>query len=161
MEFRLTAGKCEWVGLSLFSTSPTGAYTGNIVASDEVLVQKLCARAEESENGSAEKIAHMLTVVQEVLTHTLPEMLAPIESYIGVDMMLVQMPDGSVTVHPCVELNLRRTMGLAAISMRRHLPHKCVEGRFCVRATPPSIETGKDSMLLTPPGMSFEARLFF
>lgn len=161
MEFRLAAGKCEWVGLSLFSTGPTGAYTGNIVASDEALVQKLCARAEESENGSSERIAHMLTVVQEVLMHTLPEMFSSIEGYVGVDMMLVQMPDESVALHPCVELNLRRTMGLAAISMRQHLPHDCAEGRFCVRATPPLIETGKDSLQLTPPGMPFEARLFF
>ena len=39
----------------------------------------------------------------------------------GVDMMLVRTADGWA-LHPCVELNLRRTMGMVALGLRRVLP---------------------------------------
>ena len=161
MEFHLTTGECNFVGLSLFSTNETGAYTGNLVAEDARLVQALCATAEKHESGSANRVKLSLANIQTALTHALPMQFSSIRGYVGVDMMLVQLPSGSVALHPCVEINLRRTMGLVAILMRRHLPAGCSEGRYQVRPTPPSHTEEARRLRLTPEGMPFEAYLLF
>jgi hypothetical protein len=39
----------------------------------------------------------------------------------GIDMMVVRRDDGDgFLLHPCVEINLRRTMGHVAISLMEH-----------------------------------------
>lgn len=161
MEFRLTDGTAEFVGLSLFSTNEAGAYTGSVVADDPVLQGMFCATAEKFARGSSEDIIRALTTARTALTRLLPEVFSGIEGYVGVDMMLVRLPDGSIALHPCVEINLRRTMGLAAILMRRHLPDHCREGHFCVRPAGCHTEKEMPSLRLTPQGMPFEACLYF
>lgn len=161
MEFRLTAGTAEFVGLSFFSTNETGAYTGSVVAEDHVLQEKFCTTAEKFAPGSSESILRALITARTALMRLLPEVFSGIEGYVGVDMMLVRLPDGSIALHPCVEINLRRTMGLAAISMRRHLPDHCREGHFCVRPAGSHIAEAGNILRLTPPDMPFEACLLF
>lgn len=161
MEFHLTDKGCDFVGLSLFSTNEAGAYTGNLVAEDERLVEELCATAEKHESGSANRMRLSLANIRTALTHALPLQFSSIRGYAGVDMMLVQLPCGSVALHPCVEINLRRTMGLVAILMRRHLPTGCSEGRYQVRPTPPCNTEEARGLRLTPEGMPFEACLLF
>jgi hypothetical protein len=42
---------------------------------------------------------------------------------LGVDMMILSKPDSQgFSVHPCVEINLRRTMGHVAIAMAEASP---------------------------------------
>lgn len=100
-------GTVEYQGLSLFDTSG-GAYTGSVLATEE------------------EKMAILVRFVPQ-------QLLADIQNYIccwmsnevknvyegpfGVDMMICKMPDGTLAVDPCVEINLRRTMGHVALAI--------------------------------------------
>lgn len=86
----------EFAGLSVFSTAFEGAYRGNMVASQTRLAEEI----------GADFNPHTL------LPH-LNEMLHGYRGPLGVDMMVLR--DGRVM--PCVELNLRRTMGHVAMSV--------------------------------------------
>jgi len=105
-------GRIGYLGLSLFHTS-NGAYTGNILTDEE---QKI------------EMISHYITVdllvsVQQNICHILEGVLKG--SYtgpFGVDMMVVAREDQQgFWLHPCVEINLRRTMGHVALSLTRQV----------------------------------------
>jgi hypothetical protein len=103
MEFSCNdKGEVHHEGLSLFHTA-NGAYTGNILA---------------TENAKQEMISRYVSI--ELLKETkekICRLLSPILSGkytgpFGVDMMITE---GGL--HPCVEINLRRTMGHVALSL--------------------------------------------
>ena len=114
MEFESDGeGHVSYLGLSLFHTS-NGAYTGNILASEE-----------EKE----EMISHYVTVdllksiQQEMATFTGNLYKGKYKGPFGVDMMVVARDDkDGFLLHPCVEINLRRTMGHVALCLTKHLP---------------------------------------
>ena len=112
MEFTaLENGTIRYDGLSLFDTR-NGAYTGNLLA---------------TENKKREIISRYIPVclvdsIQQKITKELR-----LDGYcgpLGVDMMIVenqgngQCPEGGkYLLHPCVEINVRRTMGHVALSL--------------------------------------------
>ena len=107
MEFEALAnGEIHYLGLSLFHTA-NGAYTGNILA---------------TERAKREVISHYLPLsllyyIQAEICRRLADVL--MGKYIGpfgVDMMAVEATQ-SFLLHPCVEINLRRTMGHVALSL--------------------------------------------
>ena len=110
MEFESTEEGIRYLGLSLFHTT-NGAYTGNIIA---------------TENSKREMISHYIPVD---LIDTIKEKICyqPIlQNYrgpFGVDMMIVRdsspvsTSNASLLLHPCVEINLRRTMGHVALAL--------------------------------------------
>lgn len=109
MEFTaLDNGRIVYNGLSLFATRG-GAYVGNILATEEdkreILAQYLDLKLVES--------------VSERICTLLPEHLKDVYAgAFGVDMMVVASDDEEgFRLHPCVELNLRRTMGHLALSL--------------------------------------------
>ena len=100
-------GRVEYVGLSLFETNRS-SYAGNIVAAEE------------------EKAARLRRYLPD---EVLSEARCRLEKYfsesafrdysgpLGVDMMVVAKDDGrGFLLHPCVEINVRRTMGHVANS---------------------------------------------
>lgn len=101
-------GSVSYIGLSLFQTS-NGAYTGNILASEE-----------EKENLISRYIPiDLLKTVQQKICAKMGSWLKDqYTGVFGIDMMLVRRDDGDgFLLHPCVEINLRRTMGHVAISL--------------------------------------------
>ena len=104
-------GHVNYVGLSLFQTQ-NGAYTGNILASEE----------EKEEMISQYIPVSLLKTVQEKICACMGALLK--DHYVGafgIDMMVVRRDDGDgFLLHPCVEINLRRTMGHVAISLTEH-----------------------------------------
>ncbi|MGM9695054.1 MAG: hypothetical protein ACI3YC_08615 [Alloprevotella sp.] len=101
-------------GLSFFDASRAGAYSGNHVASPETLLRLLSEKAGkdvEAEVAAAAKAAE--TVLADVLA---PHHVGPV----GIDMMYV-LSGGVPVLHPCVELNLRRTMGRVASDLWQRL----------------------------------------
>lgn len=101
-------GGVTYCGLSLFSTD-NGAYTGNIIASEHFKESWLKRYVSES----------LLNNVRESLvcrcSHKYNNMY---RGFFGVDMMIVRdAGDAAFKVHPCVEINLRRTMGHAALAL--------------------------------------------
>lgn len=111
MEFESLGGGCvRYLGLSLFQTRG-GAYMGNIVATEEEK-RAMLARYVSPES---------LDAVARAACDCLGEIIG--DRYcgpLGVDMMLVRGTndtDPSVFLHPCVEINLRRTMGHVALAI--------------------------------------------
>lgn len=111
MEFtRSTDGFIKYEGLSLFHTV-NGAYTGNIIA---------------TENRKREMISRYIsTALLDDIRQKIID-IADLEGYhgpFGVDMMIVRGEgedsehQTDLLLHPCVEINLRRTMGHAALSL--------------------------------------------
>lgn len=108
MEFTMTAdGYAAYEGLSLFYTDKT-AYTGNILASEEVKQRMI----------SSFVSVELLQCIKERICSCLPEILGGnYHGPLGIDMMVVEDEQGKRLLHPCVEMNLRRTMGHVALSL--------------------------------------------
>ena len=113
VEFKLANnGKVHPVGYSLFDTK-NGAYTGNLLATEEEKCEILARYVD---------IPLLENVIDNIckLTEQYISVLASscVDIHFGVDMMVVAKNDGDgFLLHPCVEINLRRTMGLAALSL--------------------------------------------
>lgn len=106
MEFKTEArGTTRYVGLSFFSTA-NGAYEGNLLATEE------------------EKRALLLSYIPSPLVERVRDAICrwgESTGYVGpfgVDMMIVgRGVDEGFLLHPCVEVNLRSTMGHVAIAL--------------------------------------------
>ena len=100
LEFEADAdGQIHYLGLSLFHTV-NGAYEGNILATESVK-QEMISRYVSVE---------LLDSIKQKITEQIR-----LDGYVGpfgVDMMITK--EG---LHPCVEINLRRTMGHVALSI--------------------------------------------
>ena len=103
LEFWAVDGQVRYQGLSLFSTTAGGVYSGNVVASE----------AEKEAMLAPHLSLHLLSEVRQrlcvLLSHA--DLPAWYMGPVGVDMMILQ--DGYL--HPLVEINLRATMGWAAL----------------------------------------------
>lgn len=114
MEFMAHAdGRVSYEGLSLFSTK-NGAYTGNLLAT-ETHKRQLISRyvSQGLLNEVARRIcSHMEQVLKEAG-------VTPFVGPFGADMMVVAAQQGQAPflLHPCVEINLRRTMGHVALAL--------------------------------------------
>ncbi len=113
MEFRSNGqGNIEYCGLSLFQTV-NGAYSGNWIAAEEEKMQHLLSYGLPLE--LFQKVIDMIIGITSRHFH---------EVYcgpFGVDMMIVNH-QGRLKLHPCVELNLRCTMGHVALALSHKLP---------------------------------------
>lgn len=107
MEFLAHAdGSVTYEGLSLFQTI-NGAYSGSIIdteAEKQMILERYVP---------AQLLETTLNTICEVLSHNLKNRY---QGPLGVDMMIVADADNQLRLHPCVELNLRRTMGHVALS---------------------------------------------
>ena len=113
MEFEADAeGQIRYLGLSLFHTA-NGAYEGNILATESAKCDMI----------SRYIPAYLLDLVKQRITERLR-----LNGYVGpfgVDMMIIaslndkgdKINGKSFLLHPCVEINLRRTMGHVALSI--------------------------------------------
>ena len=100
-------GRVEYVGLSLFETNK-GSYTGNIVAAEE----EKAARLRRYLPGEV-----MSDVRRRLERYFSESAFRDYSGPLGVDMMVVAKDGGNgFLLHPCVEINVRRTMGHVANS---------------------------------------------
>ncbi len=108
LEFNvLHDGSVRYAGLSLFDTTETGGYTGNTLAPQAAL-ERVLARQFDG-----------LNILKEICSAVLSQHIAArYEGPLGVDMMLVKTDKG-IMLHPCIEVNLRRTMGYVALDVAR------------------------------------------
>ena len=104
MEFSCENGTCVFDSYSAFLTDADGRYQGNLVLPDEE-IEKLMTKYVKKE---------IVENVRQSLTHNLQRAIAPYyNGPLGVDMMIVK-EEGRLYLHPCVEINLRWTMGRVA-----------------------------------------------
>jgi len=108
MEFESDGQGCvRYLGLSLFLTK-NGAYKGNLLMSEEMKMELL----------SRYVSVDLLQNIQEKICQELGRLYkGKYEGPFGIDMMIVSQSDvKEFLLHPCVEINLRRTMGHVALS---------------------------------------------
>lgn len=109
MEFFVTSsGSVNYEGLSIFKTAKS-MYEGSLLATEEYK-RKLLAKDVNLD---------IVDSIRKTITHIMENKLKGIYTGpFGVDMMLVcTHPSEKLHIHPCVELNLRRTMGHVALSL--------------------------------------------
>lgn len=111
MEFSANAEGFTYLGLSLFDTSGT-AYTGNVLATEEEKRTKIARYLSPTQIDSLrQRVLNCLEAISPRFR------LGPF----GIDMMIVRTEDGKTRVHPCVEINFRRTMGHVAIALQQRI----------------------------------------
>ena len=105
-------GTVAYDGLSLFETTQAGAYTANILTTDNDIRARLGRYIPEAQ----------LDTVASAMAKELERLIGGIyHGPLGVDM-LVARTDGGYVLDPVVEVNMRRTMGHVAHAVtRRHL----------------------------------------
>lgn len=104
MEFHSSKNGIAFSGYSLFSTHK-GSYTGNMLASDSVIEQRL---AEYIPIDELRRLRSELeNILQDISVHEC------YNGYLGVDMMIYD-DNGTMRLNPCMELNLRMNMGMVS-----------------------------------------------
>lgn len=112
-EWELSAGKAIFAGVSLFSTTPDGRYVRNSFDSQESIFSRIATF-------SAEWSSRLI----EAQRKALEILIAPSYSGpAGIDMLATD--EGRIV--PCVEINLRQTMGMAALRVTSR-PQSPTEG---------------------------------
>lgn len=110
-------------GLSLFITDNHGHYQGNHLMPQPLLTENLGVDITEL----AERVAKHLTSI-----------IAPhYQGWLGVDMMLYYDHNGNTAIWPCIEINLRLTMGVLALYCTKHIN---TTGKLLVTKQPVSTE---------------------
>ena len=99
-------------GLSMFLTEERGVYAGNIVATQEYFQSRIDSL------GLGDELDHTVGNLEKALTRILD---GHYTGWLGLDMMACHDTDGAIRLHPCIEINLRMTMGVAAMEIARRL----------------------------------------
>lgn len=101
-------GSIRFEGLSLFITQ-NGAYTGSLLASYDEKLEMLSRYI---------PVALLEKIIERAVTGGPRYLEGHYSGPFGVDMMIVAREDGNgFLLHPCVEINMRRTMGHVALSL--------------------------------------------
>ncbi len=124
MEFYLDVnGKVTSEGLSVFDTAERGAYTGNRIEQPDRMLERLV------EPVGACLYEQICVAATEVIGEVFGGVYA---GYLGIDMMVYRTAAGQVTIHPCIEINMRYTMGLVALRLYRQYIHPKATGSFYI-----------------------------
>lgn len=137
-------GRIDFCGLSMFDTL-NGAYTGSVLATEEDkrgMLSRYC---------SMELLDRLCKSIKSILS---PLFVGRYHGPFGVDMMVVATDSADAfMVHPCVELNLRRTMGHAALAVSpSNLEPQCVmnisfSGKYHLRILKTNANTLKQGLV--------------
>lgn len=116
-------GQVSLLGLSHFEThEASGAYRGNILAGEAQL------REELEQLVGAEVLAAVVEQHCRLLSHSLG---SGYRGYVGVDLFVYSAPwDERPRLHPCVEINLRTTMGVLAHQLYQRYIHPSKRGYY-------------------------------
>lgn len=99
-------GKARFEGYSMSITDGAGRYLGNIVESQEVLKSRICG---------SDIAPELLQSYTDGVGHAIEGVIAPgYSGPVGVDMLIYRDCDGGASIAPCLEANIRFTMGFVA-----------------------------------------------
>lgn len=138
MLFNLGEHGAEYTGLSVFNTLAGGNYSGNIVASEACLTDII---------GSYAGLP-CLDRLKRSLATILTELIG--DAYIGIcgiDMMIYKGTDGVPAIAPCIELNLRHTMGYVSYCLARDILAQGKTGEMNVTYTGNAVNPVQSSPL--------------
>lgn len=141
----------RFAGYSLFETGASGAYTANKMMSDAQILNTLTAYvdAAELEHIKAQIISELCQDHAKVYTGIL-----------GVDMMICATND-TYKIHPCVEINLRMSMGMVARIIYNNHVHTQATGTYRVEyfATPAQLKEETTRLANLYPARYAEGRM--
>ena len=143
--FHSSEGRVTFQGLSLFTALQRGMYTGNIVSSQDKIAEIL------SKHLNIDSLHLIILKLEKILTELIGK---DYTGWAGVDMM-THISDGKEMIMPCVELNLRMTMGVAAMKIYEKLTPNGIHILNWEHNTP----IGKGEIELLPPIEGFSLRL--
>ncbi len=119
LEFECADGKAEFIGYSVFESDSHSQYNCGIVASKEYLHSRIAAKY---------PLLHQIVpIVAQAVSHIFAKHYS---GYAGVDMLLYTNADGETMLDPCVEVNLRATMGLVTCKIGEKFLNKGSIGKF-------------------------------
>lgn len=156
MLFRSDGVAVSHIGYSRFYNSRGTAYVGNLVAPGAEIFHEIDSMLP---HGLMERLESSLPrILTQLLERPGTGMLA-YSGCFGVDMMLARdsRAEGGVTLVPCVELNLRTTMGVVAHSLyRRLMASGHLDGsRWQLRMWAGAADAPPDGVSLVPPNPYF------
>ena len=122
MEFEMTNTGIQFIGYSLFSSAPSGAYIGNVLLSDSDIEDRLSVYIERG----------LLKKLQSILKRKLIEYFPHYRGCLGVDMMVCKTDESSYQLQPCVEVNMRMNMGIVAHRICESFIHPNSTGVFSI-----------------------------
>lgn len=110
MLFTIRDGIVSYKGLSVFFNHRESSYSGNLLAPQDYLLSELTKYVD----------AGHLNEIQAALTGILQEIIGmDYNGWFGIDMMVYKTNDRDAMIAPCIELNLRMTMGVIALSLSK------------------------------------------
>jgi hypothetical protein len=123
MHFEVSREKeTRFIGYSVFQTNARGAYESSSLAGQETLEKQITDLTGK----------YLLQKVRETLTGILHEMYSPYYmGNLGVDM-LVYFSGDQFRLHPCVEINMRKSMGYLTIRLFENHLCPASQGHFFV-----------------------------
>ncbi|MDR3218138.1 MAG: hypothetical protein LBU22_04020 [Dysgonamonadaceae bacterium] len=123
MHFEINAkNETGFIGYSVFQTNSKGAYEKSFLSNQHTLEQQITQFINPD----------LLYKVHKALRDALQEIYAPhYNGNIGVDMMVYRSGE-RYKLHPCVEINMRKSMGLLAIRLFESHLHPDTNGEFLV-----------------------------
>jgi hypothetical protein len=123
MHFEITVQKeVKFIGYSIFQTNAKGAYEKSRLDSQDRLEKQITPFVDKD----------LLIQTQTALSVIMQEMYAPYYTgAIGVDMMIYKAGN-SYRFHPCVEINMRKSMGYLAIRLFEKYLHPDSQGEFFI-----------------------------
>lgn len=131
-EMRRDSG-ISFLGYSLFETTGD-TYTANLLLPDDEIRRRLTSLCPGEDFRDLERRteAAMRQIIGAI----------PYDGFFGVDMMIYDN-GGTPTVNPCIEVNMRTTMGVVAWMATRRLLHPDSCGRFMLK---PQQENGREAI---------------
>ncbi len=124
MEFKCVGGKSDFVGYSIFSNDNHCSFSVGLIASTQLLEDRIIEVF--GDRG-------LLYDVRNVVIDILDKLISPFYSgYVGVDMLIYKDSDGEVRLNPCIELNLRTTMGVVTSIIGNNILETGTIGTFHV-----------------------------
>ena len=125
MEFYFSAdGKVNFIGYSLFNTSQSGLYEGNLLASDKHIESVLCKFV------SIDDLHALRSQLAESLSINYGKQYS---GYLGVDMMICKFDVSPYyRIHPCVEINMRMNMGVVSHTIYQRYVKSDSKGTFSI-----------------------------
>lgn len=133
IEMKCEKGKAHITGYSIFESDFHLQYKRGIVDTNHNLQTRIISQYADFQ------------LVKHAIIKAIDELIAKhYDGHIGVDMLLHRNPDSSIGINPCVELNLRTTMGCVTASLgEKH----GMKGYFSIV---PVASISKHDILLTP-----------
>lgn len=122
MHFNVNNAQIDFLGYSLFETNSKGAYEKSVLSSQENLEKRITSLIEK----------YLTDKVKIYLSSILKENYSPYYvGKIGIDMMVYKTEKG-YKLNPCIEINMRKSMGYLALKLYEKHIHPRSEGYFFI-----------------------------